>query len=66
MTTVPPGQIVILNGAPRSGKSSIASAIQASFDGPWMNLGVDAHMQITPPRYRHQKAMDSKRKAAVL
>lgn len=46
------GQIVILNGAPRSGKSSIAAAIQGRFDGPWMNLGVDAYGQITPPRYR--------------
>jgi chloramphenicol 3-O phosphotransferase len=47
------GRIVILNGAPRSGKSSIVAAIQASFDGPWMNLGVDAYVgAITPPRYR--------------
>ncbi len=45
------GQIVILNGAPRSGKSSIATAIQESFDGPWMNLGVDAVMKLTPARY---------------
>jgi hypothetical protein len=35
------GRIVILNGPPRSGKSSIAAAIQARFDGVWMNLGVD-------------------------
>jgi chloramphenicol 3-O phosphotransferase len=34
-------QIVILNGTPRSGKSSIAAVIQATFDGLWMNLGVD-------------------------
>lgn len=47
-----PGQIIILNGAPRSGKSSIARAIQESFDGPWINLGVDAYDQITPPRLR--------------
>jgi len=44
------GQIVILNGVPRSGKSSIAAAIQASFDGIWMNLGVDAIMATTPKR----------------
>ena len=36
-----PGQIVILNGAPRSGKSSIVRVIQETFDDPWMNLGVD-------------------------
>jgi len=48
-----PGQIVILNGAPRSGKSSIVSAIQETFAGPWMNLGVDVFVRhVTPPRYR--------------
>src|SRR5262245_52259246 len=48
-----PGWIVILNGAPRAGKSSIVAAIQDSFDGPWMNLGVDAHVNhVTPRRYR--------------
>src|SRR2546425_7910343 len=48
-----PGQIVILNGAPRSGKSSIVSAIQESFEGPWMNLGVDVFVrEVTPERYR--------------
>jgi chloramphenicol 3-O phosphotransferase len=46
------GQIIILNGAPRSGKSSIARAIQESFDGVWMNLGVDAYAQITPLKCR--------------
>ena len=47
-----PGQIVILNGAPRSGKSSVARAIQEQFDGGWMNLGVDRWNEMTPPRYR--------------
>lgn len=48
-----PGRIVILNGAPRSGKTSIVEAIQAEFEGPWMNLGVDTYVrQVTPPRYR--------------
>jgi chloramphenicol 3-O phosphotransferase len=45
------GQIVILNGTPRSGKSSIVAVIQETFDGPWMNLGVDRYMQLTPKRY---------------
>ena len=36
-----PGQIVILNGAPRSGKSSIVRAMQANLPGVWINLGVD-------------------------
>ncbi|MFC3323281.1 chloramphenicol phosphotransferase CPT family protein [Mesorhizobium cantuariense] len=46
------GQIIILNGAPRSGKTSIARAIQESFDGVWINLGVDVYEQATPQRYR--------------
>ncbi|MFO1208772.1 MAG: hypothetical protein U1E40_06060 [Amaricoccus sp.] len=44
-----PGQIVILNGAPRSGKSSIARALQSRTDTPWINLGVDASMATLPP-----------------
>jgi chloramphenicol 3-O phosphotransferase len=48
-----PGQILILNGTPRSGKSSIAAAIQEAFDGPWMNLGVDVFVRhVTPKWYR--------------
>lgn len=46
------GRIVVLNGAPRAGKSSIAAAIQETFDGPWMNLGVDVYgRDVTPRRY---------------
>ncbi len=46
------GQIVILNGTPRSGKSSIAAVIQETFDGPWMNMGVDPFKNhIIPKRY---------------
>jgi chloramphenicol 3-O phosphotransferase len=47
-----PGQIVILNGAPRSGKSSIAAVIQNTFAGVWMNLGVDWFKPMTPERYQ--------------
>ena len=46
------GQIIILNGAPRSGKSSIARAIQESFEGVWVNLGVDAQIASLPERFR--------------
>lgn len=49
--TNPLGQIIILNGTPRSGKSSIVAEIQANFEGVWMNLGVDRFMQMTPARY---------------
>jgi chloramphenicol 3-O phosphotransferase len=47
------GRVVILNGAPRSGKSSIAAAIQDTFDDPWLNLGSDVWVRgVTPPRWR--------------
>lgn len=48
----PSGQVVILNGTPRSGKSSIATVIQNTFEGVWMNLGVDRFKQMTPERYQ--------------
>jgi chloramphenicol 3-O phosphotransferase len=51
-TTPAPGQIIILNGTPRAGKSSIAAAIQDTFAGLWLNLGVDRWMQMTPARYQ--------------
>ncbi len=47
-----PGQIVILNGTPRAGKSSIVAAIQNTFEGVWMNLGVDRFKAMTPERFQ--------------
>jgi chloramphenicol 3-O phosphotransferase len=47
-----PGQIVVLNGVQRSGKTSIAQVIQETFAGLWMNIGVDAHIKCTPPAFR--------------
>ena len=46
------GRILILNGAPRSGKSSIAHAVQTDSDSAWINLGVDAVMAMTPAHLR--------------
>lgn len=40
------GRIVILNGVPRAGKSSIIAALQAR--GNWINLGVDAQNASLP------------------
>ena len=42
------GRIVILNGAPRAGKSSIAAAVMARLPGRWINLGVDEMRRRTP------------------
>jgi chloramphenicol 3-O phosphotransferase len=47
-----PGRIVVLNGAPRSGKSSIARAIQETVPGAWINLGVDLLALALPPHLR--------------
>ena len=41
---------VVLNGAPRSGKSSIVAELQDRGTGTWMNLGVDVSRRMTPPR----------------
>jgi chloramphenicol 3-O phosphotransferase len=43
------GRVVILNGAPRSGKSTLARAIQKQVPGAWLNLGVDNFMKTLPP-----------------
>ena len=48
----PLGRIVVLNGVPRSGKSSIVAAIQARFDGAWMNIGLDRFKAMTPDRFQ--------------
>ncbi|MFS8184944.1 chloramphenicol phosphotransferase CPT family protein [Pseudovibrio denitrificans] len=43
------GWVVLLNGAPRAGKSSIVSALQSSAEEPWMNLGVDVVVKHMTP-----------------
>ncbi|MDB5542035.1 MAG: chloramphenicol phosphotransferase [Devosia sp.] len=43
------GRIVILNGVPRAGKSSIAQAVMKTVAGRWINLGVDAMNASLPP-----------------
>lgn len=48
MSEGPHGQIVVLNGTPRAGKSSIATQIQESFDGVWMNVGLEHFKAMTP------------------
>ena len=47
-TSAKPGRVIVLNGVPRAGKTSIAREIQQQFPGVWMNLGVDNHIQATP------------------
>lgn len=44
------GRIIVLDGAPRSGQSSIVEAIQERFDEPWLNVGVDLFGHAVPRR----------------
>ena len=44
-----PGKILLLNGAPRSGKSSIVKGVLERFPGQWLNLGVDNYMKTLSP-----------------
>ena len=46
------GTVVVLSGPSRAGKSTIAARVQDAFDGIWMHLGMDLHIQATPPRYK--------------
>jgi len=47
-----PGRIVILNGAPRAGKSSLVRAVQRQVPGVWLNPGVDAMAAMLPEALR--------------
>lgn len=47
-----PGRIVILNGVPRAGKTSIARAIQDIGEGDWLNIGVDSQIATLPEQLK--------------
>ena len=40
--TTKPGQIILLIGAPRAGKSSIIEVVKETWSPAWMNLGLDS------------------------
>jgi len=46
------GKIIILNGVPRAGKSGIVEVIQNTFEGFWVNLGVDNYMKTIPAAFQ--------------
>jgi len=61
---VTPGQVILLNGASSSGKTSIAAELQEVMDRPWFHLPVDAFSSM---RGRRQTAvLDEPALAAVL
>ena len=41
MTDTTPGTIIVLNGCPSAGKTSIAKAIQRTFEAPYLRVGID-------------------------
>lgn len=43
------GDVVVLNGVPRAGKSSIVAALQGRSDRIWINVGIDHHIRTLPP-----------------
>jgi chloramphenicol 3-O phosphotransferase len=41
MTNITPGTIIVLNGCPSVGKTSIAKAVQRTFEAPYLHVGMD-------------------------
>lgn len=49
MADTAPGTIIVLNGCPSVGKTSIAKAIQRTFEAPYLHVGIDLFwLQIFP------------------
>src|SRR5262245_47415307 len=47
-----PGAVILINGHPCSGKSTLAEAIQADVTEPWLRLDLDTFAPKLPPRRR--------------
>ena len=45
------GQIIFLNGASSSGKSTVAKALQEALEEPYMHVSVDRFFEMLHPRY---------------
>ncbi len=56
--TIPPGIVVILNGASSSGKSSIVRALQNLLDEPYLDAGLDRFLWMLPKRYLDRPLWD--------
>jgi len=42
--------VIVLNGTPRSGKTTLAAVLVSQLAGPWVNVGVDLMNAATPKR----------------
>lgn len=45
------GRIILLNGTSSSGKSTLATALQAALPDPWLVIGIDTFVFALPNRY---------------
>ena len=52
------GQIIILNGASSSGKTSVVKALQATLDRPFLDAGIDRFIWMLPKRYLDRPLWD--------
>jgi chloramphenicol 3-O phosphotransferase len=62
---VHPADVIVLNGVPRSGKSSIARALMER-DGVWANVGVDVPQAATPPNLQPGMGLRAFERAAAV
>ncbi|GAA2758433.1 hypothetical protein GCM10009872_37930 [Actinopolymorpha rutila] len=53
------GRVIVLNGIPCSGKSTLARAFQADLDEPWLGIDLDMFTPRLPPRrtWTEQRAL---------
>lgn len=52
------GTVIIVNGASSSGKTSIVKALQASFEEPYLDAGLDRFLWMLPGRYLNRPLWD--------
>lgn len=45
------GRVIVLNGTSSSGKSTLARALQARLEGPWLGVGIDTVVFALPKAY---------------
>jgi len=50
MHSTSPGQVIVLNGVPCSGKTTLARAFQADLNEPWLGIDLDTFTPRLPPR----------------
>ncbi|MDQ2756949.1 MAG: chloramphenicol phosphotransferase CPT family protein [Actinomycetota bacterium] len=59
-------QVVLLNGGPSSGKTSVARELQSVLDGVWLRLGVDTLLEAMPPSLSHDDGLEVKADGEVV